>query len=336
MLQISTWKRLLIWGITAVIVFMAVPNLFYQRVELHNDAVKKIEKNGSTPELEAAAAGWPSWLPSGLINLGLDLRGGAYLLADVQVKDVYKERMNGLWPEVRDELRKQRDAIGSIRRVASPADELRVKISNAAAMPQAIEAVRDLARPILSLTGAGSSDIEVAGQGDTLIITLSEAEKAATDDRTVRQSLEIVRRRIDEAGTREPSIQRQGDTRIVIQVPGVGSAQELKDLIGQTAKLTFHPVISRTTDAHANPGARNILVPAMDEKDVYYILEESYVVSGEELTDAQPSFDQNGRPAVSFRFNPSGARKFGDYTRDNIGSPFAIVLDNEVISAPTI
>ena len=336
MLQISTWKRLLIWGITAVILFMAVPNLFYQRVELHNDALKKIEKNGSTPELEAAAAGWPSWLPSGLINLGLDLRGGAYLLADVQVKDVYKERMNGLWPEVRDELRKQRDTIGSIRRVASPADELRIKISNTDAMPQAIEAVRALARPILSLTGAGSNDIEVAGQGDTLIITLSEAEKAATDDRTVRQSLEIVRRRIDEAGTREPSIQRQGDTRIVIQVPGVGSAQELKDLIGQTAKLTFHPVISRTTDAHANPGARNILVPAMDEKGVYYILEESYVVSGEELTDAQPSFDQNGRPAVSFRFNPSGARKFGDYTRDNIGSPFAIVLDNEVISAPTI
>ena len=336
MLQIPTWKRLLIWGITAVILFMAVPNLFYQRVELHNDALKKIEKNGSTPELEAAAAGWPSWLPSGLINLGLDLRGGAYLLADVQVKDVYKERMNGLWPEVRDELRKQRDTIGSIRRVASPADELRIKISNTDAMPQAIEAVRALARPILSLTGAGSNDIEVAGQGDTLIITLSEAEKAATDDRTVRQSLEIVRRRIDEAGTREPSIQRQGDTRIVIQVPGVGSAQELKDLIGQTAKLTFHPVISRTTDAHANPGARNILVPAMDEKGVYYILEESYVVSGEELTDAQPSFDQNGRPAVSFRFNPSGARKFGDYTRDNIGSPFAIVLDNEVISAPTI
>ncbi|MDV7144939.1 protein translocase subunit SecD [Tropicimonas sp. TH_r6] len=336
MLQIPTWKRVLIWGVTVLVLFMAVPNLFYPRVETHNDAVKQIEAAGATPEREEAAVGWPSWMPSGLVNLGLDLRGGAYLLADVQVADVYAERMTGYWPEVRDALREERDTVGAIRRVDGPDGELHVKIANPDGMETAIAVVSNLSRPILSLTGVGSNDIEVSGSGDTLVVQLSEHEKIATDDRTVKQSLEIVRRRVDEAGTREPSIQRQGETRIIIQVPGVGSAQELKDLIGQTAKLTFQPVVSRTSDPDATAGARNIVVPSMDEEGTYYILEEAAVVSGEELTDAQPSFDQNGRPAVSFRFNPTGARKFGDYTRDNIGSPFAIVLDNEVISAPTI
>jgi preprotein translocase subunit SecD len=141
---------------------------------------------------------------------------------------------------------------------------------------------------------------------------------------------------VDEAGTREPTIQRQGEDRILIQVPGIGSAQELKALIGQTAKLTFNAVISRTTDAGATAGPRNVLLPSLDEDGIYYIIEESPVVSGEDLVDAQPSFDQNGQPAVSFRFDTTGARKFGDYTAANIGAPFAIVLDEEVISAPVI
>jgi preprotein translocase subunit SecD len=167
-------------------------------------------------------------------------------------------------------------------------------------------------------------------------VQLSEAERLASDSRTVQQSLEIIRRRVDEVGTREPTIQRQGDDRILIQVPGIGSAQELKAVIGTTAKLTFHQVLGRTTDAGADPGPRNQLVADANEEGVYHIIAEESVVGGEELTDAQPSFDQNGRPAVSFRFNPSGARAFGDYTAAHIGEPFAIVLDDEVISAPTI
>ena len=137
-------------------------------------------------------------------------------------------------------------------------------------------------------------------------------------------------------GTREPTILRQGDDRIVIQVPGIGSAEELKELIGATAKLTFHPVVRRTTDENAAPGAGNIILPSLDVPGQFHVLDKTAVVSGDELTDAQPDFDQNGRPAVTFRFNPSGARKFGDYTAANIGSPFAIVLDGEVISAPVI
>ncbi|MCL4105319.1 UNVERIFIED_CONTAM: hypothetical protein GTU68_055450 [Idotea baltica] len=194
-----------------------MPNAFYSKVEGHNDAVKALAEGKTGSALEAQAAQWPDFLPNGIVNLGLDLRGGAHLLAEVQA-----------------------------------------------------------------------------------------AEREATDERTLQQSLEIVRRRIDEVGTREPTIQRQGTDRILIQVPGIGSAGELKAIIGTTAQLTFQPV------------------------------ERTPVVTGEELVDAQPSFDQNGRPAVNFRFNPTGARKFGDYTAENIGSPFAIVLDDEVISAPTI
>lgn len=168
-----------------------------------------------------------------------------------------------------------------------------------------------------------------------LVIRLTDAEKTAMDSRTVQQSLEIIRRRVDEVGTREPTIQRQGEDRILIQVPGIGSAAELKSLIGTTAKLTFHPVLGRTADAQSSASG-DLVLPAANEQGIFYVLDRSPVVTGEELVDAQPSFDQNNRPAVSFRFNPSGARAFGDYTAQNIGKPFAIVLDNEVISAPVI
>ncbi|MCA0994447.1 protein translocase subunit SecD [Alloyangia pacifica] len=336
MLQIDLWKRLTIWALVIVGLALASPNLFYNRVESHNDAVAAIEKSGATPEREEAAANWPNWLPSGLVNLGLDLRGGAHLLAEVKLDEVYASRLETLWPDVRDILRPERSTVGTIRLQPSEPGELRVRISNPDGMARALELVRGLARPVTSLTGAGANDLQVAGEGDEIVVTLSEAEKQATDERTMQQSLEIIRRRIDEVGTREPTIQRQGNDRILIQVPGVGSAAELKDIIGTTAQLTFQPVVSRTTNADTTPGVGNELLPSMDEEGVYYVLEQAPVVTGEELTDSQPSFDQNGRPAVTFRFNPGGARKFGDYTAENIGSPFAIVLDDEVISAPVI
>jgi preprotein translocase subunit SecD len=336
-MQSPLWKTILIWGICAVGLLFALPNLFYTKVEQHNDALKAVEASGvTTPEQEAAIAQWPNWLPSGLVNLGLDLRGGAHLLAEVQVADVYKDRIDGLWPDVRDALRTERDAVGNVRREPSDPGVLKVKIGNPANMAKAVEVVRALAQPVVTLTGVGQTDIEVAGAGDILTVQLSEAERVATDSRTIQQSLEIIRRRVDEVGTREPTIQRQGTDRILIQVPGIGSAAELKALIGTTARLTFNPVRGRTADEDADPGARNVLLPAADEPGMFYIIEQTPVVSGEDLVDAQPAFDQNGQPAVNFRFNPSGARKFGDYTAQNIGQPFAIVLDDEVISAPVI
>ncbi|CUH53803.1 protein translocase subunit SecD [Shimia marina] len=336
MLQIDLWKRVLIMLTCVVGLLLAMPNAFYPRVEAHNDAVADLEAGLSGNGIEELAAGWPSFLPSRLVNLGLDLRGGAHLLAEVQVEDVYENRMKSMWPEVRDLLRAERATIGTIRLQPSPADELRVKISKPEAIQQAASLVRGLSRPVTSLTGAGASDIVVSTDGDIIVVRLSDAEKLATDDRTVQQALEIIRRRIDEVGTREPTIQRQGADRILIQVPGIGSASELKGIIGTTAQLTFHPVVGRASSADATAGAGNEVLPSLGEEGVFYIVESAPVVTGEDLVDAQPTFDQNNRPAVSFRFNPTGGRKFGNYTAENIGSPFAIVLDGEVISAPVI
>ncbi len=336
MLQIDTWKRVLIWLVCVVGLFMALPNAFYTRVEQSNDAKAAIELGIDTPEMQAIAAQWPSWMPSSLVNLGLDLRGGAHLLAEVQVSDVYESRMEAMWPEIRDALRDERATVGTIRKQPSNTDEIRIKISQPEGMTRALEVVRGLARQVQTLSGVGATDIEARADGDDIVVQLSEAEKLASDDRTVRQALEIVRRRIDEVGTREPTIQRQGADRILIQVPGIGSASELKEIIGTTAQLTFNPVVSRGTNSSATPGIGEKIIPSLDEEGVFYTIEAAPVVTGEELVDAQPSFDQNGRPAVSFRFNTSGARKFGDYTLENIGAPFAIVLDDEVISAPVI
>lgn len=337
MLQFSIWKKSLVWGLCFLGIVLAAPNGFYTRVENHNDAQVSVAKGAVvTPEMQAAVDGWPAWLPNGLVSLGLDLRGGAHLLAEVKVEEVYAARLDGMWPDIRDALREQRETVGTVLRQDGAPEELRIRISNPDQIEAAVAIVNELARPVVSLTGVGSTDIEARGDNGQIVVTLSEAEKVATDDRTMRQSLEIIRRRVDEVGTREPTIQRQGDKRILIQVPGLGSAEELKGLIGTTAKLTFHPVVRVTSEQNANPGARNIILPDLDEPDRYYILERSPVVTGEELVDAQPSFDQNGQPAVSFRFNPTGGRKFGQYTADNIGSPFAIVLDNKVISAPVI
>ncbi len=336
MLQIDTWKRVLIWLVCVIGLFMALPNAFYTRVEQSNDAKAAIELGIDTPEMQAIAAQWPTWMPSSLVNLGLDLRGGAHLLAEVQVSDVYESRMEAMWPEIRDALRDERATVGTIRKQPSNTDEIRIKISQPEGMTRALEVVRGLARQVQTLSGVGATDIEARADGDDIVVQLSEAEKLASDDRTVRQALEIVRRRIDEVGTREPTIQRQGADRILIQVPGIGSASELKEIIGTTAQLTFNPVVSRGTNSSATPGIGEKIIPSLDEDGVFYTIEAAPVVTGEELVDAQPSFDQNGRPAVSFRFNTSGARKFGDYTLENIGAPFAIVLDDEVISAPVI
>ena len=332
MLQIDLWKRVLIILTCAAGLWLALPNAFYGPVEQHNDAVKAISVAGATPELEAQKALWPEWMPERLVNLGLDLRGGAHLLAEVNVEDVYANRMEAAWPEVRDALR----SITPVRRVDAPKGELRVRINDASVMAQALEATRALARPVQSLTGTGQNDIVVNGANDIITITLTDAEKQATDERTMQQSLEIIRRRIDEVGTREPTIQRQGADRILIQVPGIGSAAELKAIIGTTAQLTFNPVVNRGANENAAPGLGNSLLPDAEAPGVFYIIETAPVVTGEQLVDAQPSFDQNGRPAVSFRFDTTGARKFGTYTAENIGAPFAIVLDDEVISAPTI
>ena len=337
MLQFSLWKRALIILVSLAAMIFAAPNLFYDRVEQHNDAVARIAAGQDTPELQAQRALWPDWLPSDIVNLGLDLRGGAHLLAEVHVSDVYADRIDALWPEVRDLLRNERATVGGVRRM--PSDDpgvLRIAVGNPDGLQHALEVVQTLAQPVTTLTGIGQHDLDIHLDNGQIVVTLSEAERLATDDRTMRQSLEIIRRRVDEVGTREPTILREGSDRILIEVPGLGSAEELKALIGTTARLTFHPVVRTTSNPNEAPGPRQFIAPSETDPTQLYVLETTPVVTGEQLTDAQPTFDQNGRPAVSFRFNPAGARAFGLYTADHIGSPFAIVLDDKVISAPVI
>jgi preprotein translocase subunit SecD len=309
------WKRILVIGLCLAGFALGVPNLFYNRVEAHNDAVTVLERDGAVTDAQSAAmAGWPAWMPSGLVNLGLDLRGGAHLLAEVHLAEVYKARMDGLWPELRKALADERQVIGSIRRVPSTPDVLKIQIGNADQIARAVEVARALARPVVSMTGVGSSDIEVTGTGETHTVKLSAAEQTATD----------------------PTIMRQGADRILIEVPGIGSAAELKGLIGTTAKLTFHQVVGRAASAEQRPGPGQEILPDANDKTAFYILDSLPVVTGDELTDARPDSDQNGMPAVAFRFNATGARAFGDYTANHIGEPFAIVLDGKVISAPVI
>ena len=252
MLQIDLWKRILIVATCAIGLFLALPNAFYTRVETHNDALKALSAAEQADQTGAAVStDWPRFLPSALVNLGLDLRGGAHLLAEVQVSDVYATRMQAMWPEVRNALRAERAVIGTIRLQPSEPDRLVVKISQPEGTDRAIEVVRSLARPVVSVSSVGETDIVVSAQDGVLQVQLSEAEKLTTDGRTVKRALEIIRRRIDEVGTREPTIQRQGTSRILIQVPGIGSASELKAIIGTTAQLTFQPVVGRASGVDA-------------------------------------------------------------------------------------
>ena len=328
MLRFPIWKIIIIllpclWG-----VYSFSPHFFYSQVEKYND-FKKTEKF-KTDNQHPEKLLWYDWAPSNLVNLGLDLRGGAHVLVEVNLEDVYSERILNFWPEIRKNLRTIRGDVGSFTQNLSDDDSLIIKISKKSGISDAISILSNQisqSNKVLNFSKFEENKIKVS---------FNQQEKNKIDKQTMDQSLEIIRRRVDEAGTREPTIQKQGDRRIVIQVPGLGSAEELLQLIGKTAKLTFHQVIKNNVSCEKKPSSRNIIVPNIDDINSCLELEKRFVVSGSQLTNAQPSFDQNNRPAVSFQFNPVGGRKFGDYTKNNIGNPFAIVLDNQVISAPII
>ena len=333
MLRFPWWKILIIfvpcvWGIYSVI-----PHFFYSKVEKYNDIQAQIVL-GQLSENELSIADkstWYYWAPSRIVNLGLDLRGGAHVLVEVSLEEVYSERLGSYWPQMRKHLRTIRNSVGTIKQVSGGLNELLIRIGKKEGLTEAIALVRRESKSL------GASIFEFSSMDEkTIKISLSEGERKKIDKQTMEQSLEIIRRRVDEAGTREPTIQRQGERRILIQVPGLGSAEELLRLIGKTAKLTFHPVISSNFSCSKKVNMNSIVLPSIEDPTQCFSLEKESVVTGAQLTNAQPSFDQNNRPAVSFQFNPVGGRKFGEYTKENVGNPFAIVLDSEVISAPVI
>lgn len=278
---------------------------------------------------EETAGRLPSWLPNKQIALGLDLQGGSHLLLEVDTEAVVRERVNSLLDGVRTVLRKDRN----LRYTGLGIDQGAVvfRLLDADKTDQVRKALQE-AEPT----------VEIAVDGPQFRLAYKKSELDAMRRDIVTQSVEIVRKRIDELGTREPTIQRQGDVRILVQVPGFRDPQRLKDILGKTAKLAFRFVDEETSveDAKAGrlpPGSE--LLPYEERiggGKAEIVVRRRVMVSGENLVDARASFDEHGRPAVNFKFDSVGARRFGEATRDNVGKLFAIVLDNRVISAPRI
>ena len=262
----------------------------------------------------------PSWWQP--VNLGLDLQGGSSLLLEVDLTTALKDRMQNLEDSARSSLR---DARIRYQKIDSDANGLRIKIENANARNKASQPLRKM-----------DEGLAVTSEGDVLVINYDEMALNEIRRKLVDQSIEIVRKRIDEYGTNEPIIQSQGYGRILVQLPGIQNPEEVKALLGRTAKMTFHLVDSKTTVTEARRGKlsnKSRIIRGVEGEQ--YVIVRKPAVGGETLTDASVSF-QDGAPAVSFKFNNLGAKKFGEVTKNNIGEQLAIVLDNEVISAPTI
>ncbi len=317
MLHFARWTVILIIAICAAGILATIPNFF------------------SKQEAES----WPSWIPHRQLVLGLDLQGGSHILLAVDTDAVVKERVDTLRDDVRQILRDERIGYTGLTARGKNVD---VTIRDVAQTDAAVKALRELSQPLGSvLSGSTARDVNLTSTPEGKI-TLELSEEGITQriNSAVEQSIEIVRRRIDELGTTEPTIQRQGADRILVQVPGLDDPERLKALIGQTAKLSFRMVDLSMPAAEAlngRPPPESELLYSQDDPPVPYLIEKRTMVSGEDLVDSQPGFDQNtNEPIVSFRFNSSGARRFAVATQQNVGRPFAIVLDNEVISAPVI
>ncbi|MCB1507542.1 MAG: protein translocase subunit SecD [Hyphomicrobiaceae bacterium] len=282
-------------------------------------------------------AGWPEWLQSRL-TLGLDLQGGSHVLLQVETDALIEDRLDVLKDDVRSVLR---DARIGYTGLAVVDGGVQVRVRDEAEMDDAEEVLGAIPQPVTS--GAfGTSGLDVAVsrlEGGLFRLTLSEAAVTQRMSSAVEQSIEVIRRRVDQIGTTEPSIQREGDNRILVQVPGLDDPQRLKDILQQTAALSFHLVCRQMTAQQAletrPPAGCEVLQYADGGGPI--LVETRAMITGDELVDSQPSFNQQtGEPVVTFRFNTSGARRFGEVTEANVGEPFAIVLDDEVISAPEI
>jgi preprotein translocase subunit SecD len=316
MLHFNLWKILVIVGISLAAVFLTLPNFF------------------SPAQLE----GLPRFMTMRM-PLGLDLQGGSHLLLQMNVEELRREWLESINSEVRQTLRNERIGYTGL---ANTREEVRVTIRQPEQMDQAVSKLNALARPTQNaIFGNSVNEVDVT-RGENNVITLKPTPTAINDRVTsaIGAAIEVVRRRIDITGTTEPIIQRQGRDRILVQVPGFNDPAKLKELIGRTAKLTFQMVDQTMTPEEAQRGnlpPGSALFPSQDEEQQNYLLEKRVIVAGDELESASPGFDQrNGEPIVNFRFKSAGAQRFGKATQENVGRPFAIVLDGHVISAPVI
>src|SRR6188472_1243745 len=320
MLHFQTWKLVLVLGIVIAAILYALPNVFPR----------------------ATMEQVPTWLPHKQVNLGLDLQGGAHLLYQLDEKEMTDDWLNTIRGDVRETLRRARIGYTDLSQDAA-SRTVSVKIREPGDVDRAYQELRKLAAPVGGNVFSGFSgyDLDVSTKDDAVVLTVTDAGLTHRMSSAIQTSIETIRRRVDAFGTTEPSIQRQGRNRVLVQVPGISDVERLKKLIGETGKLEF-----RMVDAGAN--AQQVVeskqVPIDDEllysKDtppVPYVIKKQVLVSGENLVDAQPGFDQRtNEPIVTFRFDATGAKRFARATQENVGLPFAIILDGKVVSAPVI
>lgn len=317
MLYFSRWKTFLIWAVVALGVILSVPNLLPQ----------------------STLDSLPSWMPKRTMTLGLDLQGGSHILLAVDRNDIINDRLQATRDDIRTLLR---DAKVGYTGLSGTGRTVQVRVAPNDA-DKAKTALAQLIQPVSSgLMGAGSVaelDLQEPEPG-LLRYTLTDAGINYRVSNAVTQSIEVIGRRVNELGTTEPVIQRSGNDRILVQVPGLQDPQRLKEILGQTAKLTFQMVDQSVPVQEAingRPPAGSTVMYSQDDPPVPYLIENRVIVSGENLVDAQATFNsQNNEPVVSFRFDARGAARFGQATQQNVGRLFAIVLDNQVISAPQI
>jgi preprotein translocase subunit SecD len=313
MFDFPRWK---IWAVTLTIlagILLAIPSLLPK---------SQVER-------------WPAWLPSARINLGLDIAGGSQLLLEADVADATKTRLQAKEEEVTTELRRGEPKI-DIGDVSTAGGKLSFVVRDPTQLDAAFERMRTLSQP-QGLTGTRDWEVSTM-DGNRIVLTPTESgSKQALKDSLV-VARDVVRRRIDPGGTKEITVINQGDRRIFVQVPGVEDPEALKALIGQTARLEFKLVDMNADPAQvaagiAPPGSQ--VLPMADGNGAIAVQRRT-IVSGEQLVRAKQAFDENGRPSIDFTFNAAGSRRFGRVTQENVGKPFAIILDNKVLSAPTI
>ena len=308
MLQFETWKKAIVLLLVAIGILYALPNLFSRGDD----------------------KGGPAFIPGQAINLGLDLQGGSHLLLQADLNAVIAERMVGVQENLRLAFRAEKIRFRNLKvEKDSVSFALRDAAGDSVIDAQVETILRDLGR-----------DFDAVQSGQSTTIRFNEAGLQNLANQTVDQAIEIIRRRLDPDGTKEPVIQRQGKDRILVQLPGVDDPERIKRLIGRTARLTFQLVDMRSTAQEARRSGRvppgSMLLESAEEGGAEYLVEKRVMVSGELLENASAGFDQNNRPAVNFQLNAEGGRRFGRVTGENIGRPFAIVLDGKVVSAPVI
>ena len=265
-----------------------------------------------------------NWFFDNKINLGLDLQGGSYLLLEVQTEVLMQEELNNISDSIQLIARGLQT---NIINIISEEDEIQLRFSNNDKLEEIREKFKNNYR-----------NVNVTINNNTMKIVINEIFKKNIKESAIKQSLEIVRKRIDESGTKEPLIQRSGKKRILLQLPGIKDPERIKELLGTTAKLTFHMVDDEDTislKANRAPFGK-IIVADFYNPEIKYLVEKKSRVGGENLVDAKASFDPQEGHAVSFRFDTTGAQKFGKATSENVGKRFAVILDGVVITAPVI